>query len=83
MAISLEGRRSRWLTPWPTSQLSTLLKCVSKDRGQELVGEPGWTEHGGELPRVWPVRADPINVVMRNGKPRMTIDKSMRLTDRT
>ena len=31
------------------------------------------------MPPVWPMRADPMNVVFRNGKPRMTIDKTMEL----
>jgi len=57
-------------------------KMVAKDRRQDSVeGKQAWTEHGGDLPQVWPVRADPINIVWRAGKPRMTIDKSMRLCD--
>ena len=56
--------------------------CLAKDRKQEGAhGEQPWTVHGGELPHVWPMRADPINVVWRNGKPRITIDKTMKLSD--
>ena len=56
-------------------------KCLAKDRQQEgVAGATPWTEHGSDLPQVWPMRADPINVVWRNGKPRITIDKSMSLS---
>ena len=48
-------------------------KMAKKDR------EHGWVEHGYALPPVWPMRADPMNIVFRNGKPRMTIDKTMEL----
>ena len=59
-----------------------LRKCLAKDRQQEAVpGAHPWTVHGGDLPHVWPMRADPINVVWRNGKPRVTIDKSMTLSE--
>ena len=60
-----------------------LHKCLAKDRKQGGDGEAlPWTEHGGATPQVWPMRADPINVVWRNGKPRITIDKSMELSMR-
>ena len=55
--------------------VAALEKCAAKDR------ERGWVRAGYQLPPVWPMRADPMNVVFRNGKPRMTIDKSMRLVD--
>ena len=48
-------------------------KCADKDRAR------GWVKFGYKLPPVWPMRADPMNIVWRNGKPRMTIDKSMQL----
>ena len=51
------------------------LKCAAKDRAR------GWTRGGSPLPRVWPMRADPMNVVFRHGKPRMTIDKTMELIE--
>ena len=51
------------------------LKCAAKDRDR------GWTRGGSPLPRVWPMRADPMNVVFRHGKPRMTIDKTMELIE--
>ena len=50
-------------------------KCSRKDRDR------GWVRWGSELPEVWPMRADPMNVVLRHGKPRMTIDKTMRLVE--
>ena len=57
-------------------------KCIDKDRRQDgISGQQPWTVHGGDLPQVWPTRADPINIVMRNGKARMTIDKTMRLSE--
>ena len=60
-----------------------LHKCLTKDRKQGGDGEAlPWTEHGSATPQVWPMRADPINVVWRNGKPRITIDKSMELSTR-
>lgn len=46
---------------------------AAKDR------DKGWVKSGFSLPPVWPMRADPMNIVFRNGKPRMTIDKSMQL----
>ena len=62
--------------------MEALDKAISKDRKQEeQPGALAWTVHGGDLPQVWPCRADPINVVMRQGKGRMTIDKSMRLSE--
>jgi hypothetical protein len=48
-------------------------KAAAKDRSK------GWVRHGYRLPPVWPMRADPMNIVMRNDKGRMTIDKSMQL----
>ena len=48
-------------------------KAAAKDRTK------GWVRAGFRLPPLWPMRADPMNIVFRNGKPRMTIDKSMRL----
>ena len=50
-------------------------KCADKDR------EKGWVRWGSDLPQVWPMRADPMNVVMRHGKGRMTIDKTMELVE--
>jgi len=51
------------------------MKCAAKDR------EKGWVRWGSSLPSVWPMRADPMNVVVRNGKGRMTIDKTMELVE--
>jgi hypothetical protein len=51
------------------------LKSAKKDQ------EKGWVRHGYRLPPVWPMRADPMNIVFRNDKPRMTIDKTMQLVD--
>jgi len=50
-------------------------KCAKKDR------DSGWVRWGSSLPPVWPMRADPMNVVMRHGKGRMTIDKTMELIE--
>jgi hypothetical protein len=51
------------------------MKTAAKDR------KNGWVRFGCALPPVWPMRADPMNIVFRNGKPRMTIDKTMQLVD--
>ena len=48
-------------------------KASSKDRAK------GWVRAGYLLPPVWPMRADPMNIVFRNEKGRMTIDKTMQL----
>ena len=48
-------------------------KAASKDRAK------GWVRFGYMLPPVWPMRADPMNIVFRNEKGRMTIDKTMQL----
>ena len=62
--------------------MAGLRKCLEKDRKQDAVaGARAWTEHGGAMPQVWPMRADPVNVTWRNGKPRVTIDKTMSLSD--
>lgn len=50
-------------------------KMAAKDR------KHGWVRYGCALPPVWPMRADPMNIVFRNGKPRMTIDKTMQLVE--
>ena len=58
-----------------------LRACLAKDRKQDAVaGKQPWTVHGGAMPQVWPMRADPVNVVWRGGKPRITIDKTMPLS---
>ena len=54
--------------------MEALIKCASKDRAR------GWGTYGHPLPPVWPTLCDPVNVVWRHGKPRMTIDKSMQLS---
>ena len=48
-------------------------KMAAKDR------KHGWVRFGYALPPVWPMRADPMNIVFRHDKARMTIDKTMRL----
>ena len=48
-------------------------KAAAKDRSK------GWVRHGYRLPPIWPMRADPMNILMRNGKGRMTIDKTITL----
>ena len=50
-------------------------RCTEKDRAEGL---GTW---GAKLPPVWPCRADYRNIVMRRGKARLTIDKSMRLAE--
>lgn len=54
--------------------MEALIKCASKDRTR------GWGSYGHPLPPVWPTLCDPVNIVWRHGKPRMTIDKSMQLS---
>ena len=62
-------------------EVESVAKCMIKDRKQDNIpGKQPWTVHGSAMPRVWPTRVDPINIVLRNGKARMTIDKSMRLS---
>ena len=51
-----------------------LQKCALKDRKRK------WGSYGHALPPVWPCLCDPVNIVWRHGKPRMTIDKTMQLT---
>ena len=61
--------------------MEALDKCIAKDRKQDSTeGKLAWTVHGGSMPQVWPTRADPVNVVWRGGKPRLTIDKTMELS---
>jgi hypothetical protein len=54
--------------------MEALRKCADKDRTR------GWGSYGHSLPPVWPVLCDPVNIAWRQGKPRMTIDKSMQLS---
>ena len=54
--------------------MEALMKCAAKDRKR------GWGEYNSPLPPIWPVLCDPVNIVWRHGKPRMTIDKSMQLS---
>ena len=59
-----------------TSQFQKLVK--NESAWQSAVGravvktEVRWHQ-------MWPMRADPMNIVMRNGKGRMTTDKTMML----
>ena len=43
----------------------------------------GFVTSGEEFPSVWPCRVDPMNIVVQHGKPRLTIDKRMRLSSST
>ena len=54
-------------------EIAHFQKCEEKDR---TAGIGVW---GRKLPPIWPCRTDYRNVVMRRKKPRVTIDKSMRL----
>lgn len=40
----------------------------------------GFVSHGHAFPEFWPCRVDPMNIVVQHGKPRATIDKTMRLS---
>ena len=40
----------------------------------------GFVSHGEDFPQYWPCVCDPMNIVVQNGKPRATIDKTMRLS---
>ena len=54
-------------------EMKHFLACTEKDR---RAGIGVW---GRKLPPIWPCRVDYRNVVMRRNKPRVTIDKTMRL----
>ena len=45
--------------------------CALKDQNA------GFVSIGSDFPIVWPCTVDPFNIVMRYGKPRLTIDKSL------
>ena len=51
------------------------------ERNQRDINERFVTS-GESFPRVWPTIVDPMNIVVQNGKPRLTIDKTMNLTGR-
>ena len=59
--------------------VGTLKACEVFEKLAQGDRDAGWTQGGFSLPPVWPMRADPMNIVFRNGKPRMTIDKTMEL----
>lgn len=40
----------------------------------------GFVTHGHAFPEIWPCVCDPMNLVVQHGKPRATIDKTMRLS---
>lgn len=54
-------------------EMANFEKCVLKDR------IAGIGQQGTKLPHVWPCRVDYRNVVMRRGKARVTIDKTIQL----
>ena len=43
----------------------------------------GFVTSGQEFPHVWPCVVDCMNIVVQHGKPRMTIDKRIRLSSKT
>jgi hypothetical protein len=45
--------------------------------------ELGFVSPGTSFPSMWPLICDPCNIVVQNGKPRLTIDKSMWISGRT
>ena len=45
--------------------------------------EFGFISPGTSFPAMWPLICDPCNIVVQNGKPRLTIDKSMWISGRT
>ena len=59
--------------------VGTLKACAVFEQLAQADRDAGWTQGGYSLPPVWPMRADPMNIVFRNEKPRMTIDKTMEL----
>ena len=59
--------------------VGTLKACTVFEQLAQADRDAGWTQGGYSLPPVWPMRADPMNIVFRNEKPRMTIDKTMEL----
>ena len=44
--------------------------------------ENEFVSYGHEFPEFWPCVCDPMNIVIQKGKPRATIDKTMRLASR-
>ena len=51
-------------------------KCVERDVEWQFVTAPS------EFPQQWPCVLDPCNIVLQNGKPRLTIDKTMWISKR-
>ena len=45
--------------------------------------ENGFVSSGWEFPEFWPCVCDPMNIVIQHGKPRATIDKTIRLSSRS
>lgn len=52
-----------------------------EERHQRDVKE-GFVSHGQSFPHIWPCRVDPMNIVVQHDNPRLTIDKSMRLSSK-
>ena len=44
--------------------------------------DEGYVTNGYSFPNIWPTIVDPMNIVVQNGKPRITIDKTMHLSGR-
>ena len=40
----------------------------------------GYVSHSQPFPEIWPTTVDPMNIVVQHGKPRLTIDKTMKLS---
>ena len=53
-----------------------------EERNQRDVSH-GFVSPGSTFPAMWPLICDPVNIVVQNGKPRLTIDKSMWISGRT
>ena len=52
-----------------------------EDRNQRDV-EKGFCSGGLPFPEIWPLITDPCNIVVQNGQPRLTIDKTMWISGR-
>ena len=52
------------------------------ERNQRDIKEKFVTS-GESFPRIWPTIVDPMNIVVQNGDPRLTVDKTLNITGRS
>jgi hypothetical protein len=64
------------------THVGALKEAESLDERNKRDVDSQFLSSGSEFPAIWPLICDPVNIVVQNGKPRLTIDKSMWISGR-